>query len=62
MKKYLILLITITILTITYSTTTKQQVKTNYEVSTKDEINSSIIEGFYNNDTVGISKNIFLAK
>jgi hypothetical protein len=62
MKKYLILLITITILTIAYSTTTKQPVKTNYEVSTKDEINSSIIEGFYNNDTVGISKSIYLLK
>jgi len=28
----------------------------------KDEINASIIDGFYNNDTSGISKSIYLLK
>jgi hypothetical protein len=28
----------------------------------KNDINSSIIDGFYNNDTVGISQTIYLLK
>jgi hypothetical protein len=42
-----------------HSCSTPQQVNT---TSFKDELNDSIIDGFYNNDTTGISQTIYLIK
>jgi len=48
---------------ITSCLSTKQSVSTcDKNFSVKDEINQSIIDGFYNSDTIGISKNIYLLK
>lgn len=60
MTKYLLIFIT---LLITSCSLTKQPAHSyDKNFSLKDEINKSIIEGFYNNDTTGISKNIYLLK
>ena len=60
MIKYLLILATILI---TSCSSTKQSVSTyNKDFSLKDEINQSIIDGFYNGDTTSISKNIYLLK
>jgi len=60
MAKYLLLILSFFIVS---CSSTKQTVSTydkNY--SLKDDINKSIIDGFYNGDTIGISKNIYLLK
>ena len=60
MLKYLLILVTILI---TSCSSTKQSISTyNKDFSLKDEINQSIIDGFYNGDTTDISKNIYLLK
>ncbi len=60
MSKYLLILVTILI---TSCSSTKQSFSTyDKNFSLKDDINLSIIDGFYNGDTTGISKNIYLLK
>ena len=59
MAKYLLLILSFFIVS---CSSTKQTVSTNKNFSLKDDINKSIIDGFYNGDTTGISKNIYLLK
>jgi len=56
--KILLFLVSFTLLLASCSTP-KSIVDVNYF---KNELNASIIDGFYNNDTVGISKSIYLVK
>lgn len=58
MPKYL--LIPATILIIGCSST--KRLTYNKDFSLKDEINKSVIDGFYDGDTTGISKNVYLLK
>ena len=60
MIKYLLIFV---IFLITSCSTTKQSICTyDEDFSFKDQINQSIIDGFYNGDTTGISRNIYLLK
>jgi hypothetical protein len=59
MKYYLLL---ITILISGCSTTKQVLIPFEYNVSLTDEINSSIIDGFNNGDTINIPKNIYLLR
>ena len=57
MSKYLLIFLIVS------CSSTKQTISTyDKNFSLKDEINKSIIDGFYNNDTTGISNKIYLLK
>ncbi len=56
MKKYIIALILISLAS---CVTTKQTTKT---FSFRDEVNNSIIDGFYGGDKTQLSKDVFLLK
>ena len=56
--KYILLFLVILLIGCSSSKTIINDV----DFSLKDEINESIIEGFYNGDTTGISKNIYMLK
>jgi uncharacterized lipoprotein YmbA len=56
MKKYIIALILISLAS---CATTKQATKT---FSFRDEVNNSIIDGFYGGDKTQLSKDVFLLK
>jgi len=60
MSKYLLIFL---LILITSCSSIKQSVSTCDEnFSLKDEINKSIIDGFYNNDTTDIGDKIYLLK
>lgn len=53
------LLIVLVFLTISCSSTKESIYTYDKNFSIKNEINQSIIDGFYNGDTTGVSKNIY---
>jgi len=62
MKKTLLILLLFISLSCSVTKPKQEVYKFNNEFSLKDEINKDIIEAFYNNDTTGISNQIYLLK
>ena len=61
--KYLIIIICLYLFSCTTVKTVNQNISMlNNLPNFKNELNKSIIDGFYNNDTIGISKTIYLIK
>jgi hypothetical protein len=60
--KYFLIIIFILITSCSISKSNKSETVYNDNFSLKDEMNKSIIDGFYNGDTTNISQNIYFIK